>query len=667
MDQPKEPRPPVNLRIKFRSASLEQFIERYAVDVSRGGIFIRTREPVAVGTLLHLDFKLQDAQQLLAGDGTVVWVREPDPNRSGTTPGMGVRFDKLTPESQQVLEQILEEKAKRDKSGVHGPNPNQSGGMAVRRPSSTFSALEPQISAKEEAPAAAPAPTPVDAEFTGPTTTASAINYKDLVASSARPPSATPAQAAPAPAAKTTKVPVAAAPVLGTPRPFIAGTPPTGSQKVELPSANEVDEAFAGMVTNGSGNEGGTPQGAAAAPPATRPAAPAESYRAPAFRTGRKNTGSLPIAESAATRTVDDPSSEPTIIASTPEALIAAAKRKAGVIDDAPTPGPEALAAALPELWGTGDRVDSRPTDPAAPLRSVNDDATAPGEESAKLLDLLSDHPSSGPMAPGSGLAPATGGPPSPPSLRESEPPPTVSGVFTAPHVAITYAVPPAKSAVIVDGGGSASLGGRSRKSKAPLLAGLLAATGFAALILWKLGVIGGGPPPTSSAPAPAESVPPVAAPAGTENPTAAANPAASEGNPAVVPAEKAAQVAAAGAGGSAALPESAKGGDDAKLEGAKAEKPGKTTGEQAEGAAPAPLPVVHQLRVVTTPGGAQIAVDGNPVGKSPYVDKTFDISNMHTITASKDGFEPWEKSVSAEDEWQRVIAPKGAPWKSWC
>ena len=114
MDQPtsKEPRGPVSLRIKFRSASLDQFIERYAVDVSRGGIFIRTREPLPVGTQLRFDFQLQDAAPLLAGEGTIVWIRENDPARAGVTPGMGVRFDKLTPASQPVLEKILAEKAR---------------------------------------------------------------------------------------------------------------------------------------------------------------------------------------------------------------------------------------------------------------------------------------------------------------------------------------------------------------------------------------------------------------------------------------------------------------------------------------------------------------------------------------------------------------------------
>src|SRR6266436_5541256 len=112
MEQPpsKVSRVPVNLRIKFRSETIEQFVERYAIDVSRGGIFIRTREPLAVGTQLRFDFQLQDASPLMAGEGTVVWIREHDPTRAGVTPGMGVRFDKLTPASQPVLDRILAEK-----------------------------------------------------------------------------------------------------------------------------------------------------------------------------------------------------------------------------------------------------------------------------------------------------------------------------------------------------------------------------------------------------------------------------------------------------------------------------------------------------------------------------------------------------------------------------
>ena len=106
---------PVTLKIKFKSASLEQFIERYSVDVSRGGIFIRTKEPLGTGTPLKFEFQLQNGAMLLSGDGTVVWIRENDPQKvtPGQAPGMGVRFDRLSPESQPTLDKILDEKKKR--------------------------------------------------------------------------------------------------------------------------------------------------------------------------------------------------------------------------------------------------------------------------------------------------------------------------------------------------------------------------------------------------------------------------------------------------------------------------------------------------------------------------------------------------------------------------
>src|SRR5689334_6289723 len=142
---PKETRVPVNLRIKFRSESIEQFVERYAVDVSRGGIFIRTREPLAVGTPLRFDFQLQNTSPLMAGEGTVVWIREHDPTRAGVTPGMGVRFDKLTPASQPVLDKILADKGKREPSGPNANTVSGKSGVAPlpRPPSSTFSAVDP--------------------------------------------------------------------------------------------------------------------------------------------------------------------------------------------------------------------------------------------------------------------------------------------------------------------------------------------------------------------------------------------------------------------------------------------------------------------------------------------------------------------------------------------
>lgn len=120
-DNRKSKRSPVTLRIKFKSANLEQFIERYAVDVSQGGIFIRTKEPLPVGTTMRFEFQLRDESPLITGEGTVVWIREQNPSQASVAPGMGVRFDRLTEPSQAVLDEILAYKAARGAGNVATP------------------------------------------------------------------------------------------------------------------------------------------------------------------------------------------------------------------------------------------------------------------------------------------------------------------------------------------------------------------------------------------------------------------------------------------------------------------------------------------------------------------------------------------------------------------
>ncbi|HEX7501031.1 MAG TPA: TIGR02266 family protein, partial [Polyangia bacterium] len=136
MDQPSSAESnAITLRIKFKSASLDEFISRYGVDVSPGGIFIRTKQPVEVGTSLQFDFTLADGTPLLAGLGTVAWVRESDPARANNVPGMGLRFDKLVPESQHTHQVILAEKARIEGKALSTPYPPTSFVSPASRPS----------------------------------------------------------------------------------------------------------------------------------------------------------------------------------------------------------------------------------------------------------------------------------------------------------------------------------------------------------------------------------------------------------------------------------------------------------------------------------------------------------------------------------------------------
>jgi len=136
MDQPSSTESnAITLRIKFKSASLDEFIDRYGVDVSPGGIFIRTKQPVDVGTTLQFDFTLADGSSLLSGLGTVAWVRESDPARANNVPGMGLRFDKLVPESQHTHQMILSEKARKEGKSLSTPYPPTSFVAPATRPS----------------------------------------------------------------------------------------------------------------------------------------------------------------------------------------------------------------------------------------------------------------------------------------------------------------------------------------------------------------------------------------------------------------------------------------------------------------------------------------------------------------------------------------------------
>src|SRR6185436_12664185 len=130
----------ITLRIKFKSESVDAFIARYGADVSPGGIFIRTRDPLGVGTSLRFEFSLAGGQSLLEGHGTVVWVREPDQTRAGVVPGMGVRFDKLSPDSQNALGTIL--------AGKTGKESSNAARLSAARPVMPAAPLEPAEAAE---------------------------------------------------------------------------------------------------------------------------------------------------------------------------------------------------------------------------------------------------------------------------------------------------------------------------------------------------------------------------------------------------------------------------------------------------------------------------------------------------------------------------------------
>ena len=84
--------------------SFDQFIQEYVTNISRSGVFIKTKEPLPIGTTVNLRFTvIMDDIESVEGEGEVVRV-ETDP------PGMGVVFRKLSGYSQGLIEKLLTQK-----------------------------------------------------------------------------------------------------------------------------------------------------------------------------------------------------------------------------------------------------------------------------------------------------------------------------------------------------------------------------------------------------------------------------------------------------------------------------------------------------------------------------------------------------------------------------
>ena len=81
--------------------SFDAFVHEYVTNVSRSGVFIRSKEPMPIGTEVDLTFTvIMDDVETIEGAGQVVRVQD-DP------PGMGVAFTKLTKYSEDLLVRLL--------------------------------------------------------------------------------------------------------------------------------------------------------------------------------------------------------------------------------------------------------------------------------------------------------------------------------------------------------------------------------------------------------------------------------------------------------------------------------------------------------------------------------------------------------------------------------
>ncbi|HLV19453.1 MAG TPA: PilZ domain-containing protein [Polyangiaceae bacterium] len=94
--------------------SFDQFIQEYVTNISATGVFIKTKEPLPIGTEVNLRFTvIMDDIETIEGLGTVVRVQD-DPS------GMGVVFKKLDNYSKELVQKLLTFHPNDDEPGPAG-------------------------------------------------------------------------------------------------------------------------------------------------------------------------------------------------------------------------------------------------------------------------------------------------------------------------------------------------------------------------------------------------------------------------------------------------------------------------------------------------------------------------------------------------------------------
>ena len=92
---------PIGLAVKLPFNTPEEFLQKYGLNVTRGGIYLRSKSLKTPGTEVTLDLKLSNGDRLIHASAVVAFVTG---NKGNGVPGMGLRFVTLDSASQRFLD-----------------------------------------------------------------------------------------------------------------------------------------------------------------------------------------------------------------------------------------------------------------------------------------------------------------------------------------------------------------------------------------------------------------------------------------------------------------------------------------------------------------------------------------------------------------------------------
>jgi type IV pilus assembly protein PilZ len=104
-DRRDEGRAPIELKVEYKR--MNAFFADYTKNISRGGTFIATSRPLAIGTEFMFKLFVPALDSAIEIRGEVKWIIDPG-NPDGRAPGMGIRFLYRDDAERGVVERLVE-------------------------------------------------------------------------------------------------------------------------------------------------------------------------------------------------------------------------------------------------------------------------------------------------------------------------------------------------------------------------------------------------------------------------------------------------------------------------------------------------------------------------------------------------------------------------------
>jgi type IV pilus assembly protein PilZ len=84
----------------------DTFLYASITNISEMGIFVRTSDPLRIGTKMRLTFAPPGGESFEL-EGCVAWVNRVKPDGENINPGMGIRFINLQPDERERLVEVI--------------------------------------------------------------------------------------------------------------------------------------------------------------------------------------------------------------------------------------------------------------------------------------------------------------------------------------------------------------------------------------------------------------------------------------------------------------------------------------------------------------------------------------------------------------------------------